>query len=192
MSERGATEGRRGRGTRPGLAALVRALPGGRPELAAGVVVLPTATVVGRVRLGARSSIWYGAVLRGDTEEIRVGADSNVQDGAVLHADAGFPMVVGDRVTVGHAAVLHGAIVEDDCIIGMGAILLNGAHIARGCIVGAGAVLRQNQAVPAGSLVAGSPAAVKRAVTGEETALIDRSWREYVELARMHQAAAEP
>jgi carbonic anhydrase/acetyltransferase-like protein (isoleucine patch superfamily) len=168
---------------------LLRPFGAHRPELAAGVVLLPTATVVGRVLIGARSSVWYGAVLRGDTGDIRIGADSNVQDGAVLHADAGFPTVVGDRVTVGHAAVLHGAVVSDDCIIGMGAILLNGARVGAGCIVGAGAVLRQNQAVPAGSLVAGSPAAVKRAVTDAETALIDRSWREYVELARRHQAA---
>jgi carbonic anhydrase/acetyltransferase-like protein (isoleucine patch superfamily) len=153
-------------------------------------VVLGTATLIGDVRVGARSSVWYGAVVRADVEAIEIGADSNIQDCAVVHADPGFPAVLGDRVTVGHGAVVHGTTVEDDCIIGMGAVLLNGAHVGRGCIIAAGSVLTQGFRVPAGSMAAGSPATVKRNVRPAEADMIQKSWRDYVRLARTHAAAA--
>ena len=128
-------------------------------------------------------------VLRADQETVEVGADSNIQDGAVLHADRGFPATIGDRVTVGHAAVVHGATIEDDCIIGMGAVLLNGVHVERGCVIAAGSVLTQGLRIPAGSMAAGSPASVKRDVRPDETHLIAKSWRDYVDLARAHALA---
>lgn len=122
--------------------------------------VAPTAVVVGDVTLGPRASVWYGAVVRADAEVVVVGADSNVQDGSTLHSDPGFPLVLGERVTVGHRVVLHGARVDDDVLVGMGAVVMNGAHIGSGSIVAAGAVVTEGAEVPPGSLVAGVPAKV--------------------------------
>jgi carbonic anhydrase/acetyltransferase-like protein (isoleucine patch superfamily) len=169
--------------------ARIVAVGGQRPNIDPEAVVLGGATVAGHVRLGARTSVWYSAVLRADQETVEVGADSNIQDGAVLHADRGFPATIGDRVTVGHAAVVHGATIEDDCIIGMGAVLLNGVHVERGCVIAAGSVLTQGLRIPAGSMAAGSPASVKRDVRPDETHLIAKSWRDYVDLARAHALA---
>jgi carbonic anhydrase/acetyltransferase-like protein (isoleucine patch superfamily) len=162
---------------------------GYRPSLAPDAVVLAGATLAGEVRIGPRSSVWYGAVLRADQGAVQIGADSNVQDGAVLHADPGFPARIGDRVTIGHAAVLHGATVEDDCIIGMGAVVLNGAYIGRGCIVAAGAVVTQGMRLPPGVMAAGSPAVVKRELRPAETEMIAQAWGDYVALARAHAVA---
>ena len=120
--------------------------------------VAPTAVVVGQVRLAARSSIWFGAVLRGDMERIEIGEESNVQDNSVFHVDLDLPAILGRRVVVGHRAVVHGGIVEDDCLIGMGAILLNGCRIGRGSLVAAGAVVGEGKQFPPDSLIAGVPA----------------------------------
>lgn len=167
-----------------------RVLPfgGWTPVLADGAVTLPGSFVIGQVRLGPRSSVWYGAVVRADAEAVSVGTASNLQDGVVVHADAGFPAHIGDRVTVGHGAVVHGATVGDECIVGMGAVVLNGARIGPGCIVAAGSVVRQGAELPPHSLVAGSPAVVKRPVAEHERALIEHSWKHYVELAAAHAA----
>ena len=135
-----------------------------RPQIAEDAFIAPATVVVGRVRIGARSSVWYGSVLRGDDEEIVVGEDSNVQDLSVMHADPGYPAVLGDRVTVGHRAIVHGARVEDDVLIGMGAILLNGARIGSGSVIAAGAVVTPGAEIPPASLVAGIPAKVLRPV----------------------------
>lgn len=162
------------------------ALEGRRPQIAGDAFVAPTAVVVGKVMVGARSSIWYGSVLRGDDEEITVGQDSNVQDLSLLHADPGFPAVVGDRVTVGHRAIIHGATVEDDVLVGMGAILLNGARIGSGSVVAAGAVVTPGSEVPEGSLVAGIPAKVIRSVRDSDKEMIRRGSETYVKKSGVH------
>lgn len=122
--------------------------------------VAETAVVAGDVRLGPRSSVWFGSVLRSEIESITVGADTNIQDLSVVHTDPGSPVVLGDRVTVGHHVVLHGCTVEDDALIGMGAVVLNGAVIGRGAVVAAGAVVTAGTQVPEMALVAGVPAKV--------------------------------
>jgi carbonic anhydrase/acetyltransferase-like protein (isoleucine patch superfamily) len=159
---------------------------GAEPVLAPEAIVLPTATLVGRVSLGTRASVWYGCVLRADEEEIRIGADTNIQDGTVIHADPGFPTVVGDRVTVGHGAVLHGTTVDSDCLVGMRAVLLNGVHIGRNSLIAAGTVVREGAKVPPRSLVAGIPGVVKRELRQEEIAAIAMGWQGYVDRARRH------
>lgn len=160
-----------------------------RPDVAGDAFVAPGATVIGRVHLGSRSSVWYGCVLRGDTADIRIGDGSNVQDGAVVHADPGYPAVVGDGVTIGHRAVIHGCRVDDDVLVGMGAVLMNGAHVGRGSVIAAGAVVTQGTEIPEGSLVAGVPAKVVRAVGEAERQLISSGARHYVETAELHRGA---
>ena len=164
-------------------------LDGSAPEIADDAWVAPTAVLVGRVRLGSRSSVWYGAVLRGDGDAIVVGAGSNVQDGCVVHADPGFPATIGDGVVVGHGAVVHGCTVEDGVLIGMGSRVLNGARIGAGSLVAAGAVVLEGTQVPPGSLVAGVPAKVRRPLTDEEAAGIGLGAADYVERARQHARA---
>src|SRR5262245_20379434 len=115
--------------------------------------IAPTATVLGDVTIGAESTVWYQAVIRGDTDAIRIGRETNIQDGCVLHADPGVPCTIGDRVTVGHAAIVHGATVEDDCLIGMRAVVMNGAKIGRGSVVAVGSVVLEGMEVPSGSVV---------------------------------------
>jgi carbonic anhydrase/acetyltransferase-like protein (isoleucine patch superfamily) len=122
--------------------------------------VAPGAVLVGEVTLGDESSVWYGCVLRGDMEPVIVGRQTNLQDGTVVHVDDESPARIGDRVTVGHRAVIHGCTVEDDCLIGMGAVILTGARVGAGSLVAAGAVVREGHVIPPGSLVAGVPAKV--------------------------------
>ncbi|CAM5631420.1 gamma carbonic anhydrase family protein [Streptomyces violaceorubidus] len=135
--------------------ALITGIGGKDPKVDAEAFVAPTASVVGDVTLHAGASVWYGAVLRGDVERISVGASSNVQDNCTLHADPGFPVTVGERVSIGHNAVVHGATVEDDCLVGMGAADLNGAVIGAGSLVAAQALVPQGMRVPPGSLPLG-------------------------------------
>ena len=142
----------------------------------------PLAAVMGDVTLGARTSVWPMAVIRADTASISIGADTNVQDGAVLHVDRGYPLVIGARVAIGHRAVLHGAAVEDDCLIAMGAILLNGVVVGAGSLVGAGAVCREGMRIPPRSVVLGVPARVAREATSEITDRIRRTMEGYVTL----------
>jgi carbonic anhydrase/acetyltransferase-like protein (isoleucine patch superfamily) len=147
-----------------------------------------TAIVIGNVRLGARSSIWPAAVLRADTDRIEVGDDSNVQDGAVLHCDEGVPCIIGNRVTIGHRAIVHGALVQDDALIGMGAVVLNKAVIGRGSLVGAGAVVSEGTVIPPDSLVLGVPAKVVRTLTAEQRERLRSGHVAYVELRERHLA----
>ena len=147
---------------------------------------------MGDVTLGPRASVWYGAVLRGDMDRITVGEDTNLQDGVIVHVDEGRPALIGARVGVGHRAIVHGCTVEDDCLIGMGSILLNGAVVCSGSVVAAGAVLREGMVVPPGSLVAGVPGRVVRAVDDGLRDRIRSTWRHYVELARRHRAGEFP
>ena len=163
-----------------------------QPRLDPGVFVAPGAIVVGDVEIGPDSSVWYQAVIRGDTEAIRIGASTNIQDLTMVHADPGVPCTVGDRVTVGHRAILHGCTVEDGCLIGMGAILLNGARVGAGSVVGAGALLLENMEVPPGSLVVGSPARVLRLIGDSARERLERSWRHYCDLDRRHRDGEFP
>jgi carbonic anhydrase/acetyltransferase-like protein (isoleucine patch superfamily) len=150
--------------------------------------VAPGATVVGRVTMRAHSSIWFGAVMRGDMDRIELGESSNLQDNSVIHVDEGDPTIVGDRVTIGHRALVHAATVEDDCLIGMGSIVLTGARVGRGSLVAAGALVREGQQIPPGSLVVGAPAKVVGPVKPEHTAMITRGVGHYVALAAAYRA----
>ncbi len=154
--------------------------------------IAPGAVVLGDVTLGARASVWYGAVLRGDTAGIVVGEAANLQDGTMVHVDEGKPTRIGARVGVGHRAILHGCTVEDDCLIGMGSILLNDVHIGTGSVVAAGAVLPEGTRVPPGSLVVGVPARVTRAVDDALRQRIRQTWEHYVAEAERHRAGAFP
>ena len=155
-----------------------------RPKIDADAWVAPGAVVVGAARLLAHSSVWYGAVVRADGDSIELGAGSNLQDGCVMHTDPGFPMVVGAGVSVGHGAVLHGCTVEDEVLVGMGAVLLNGCRVGSGSLIAAGAVLLEGTQVPPGSLVAGVPGKVRRELTADELAGVRDNARRYVERAR--------
>jgi carbonic anhydrase/acetyltransferase-like protein (isoleucine patch superfamily) len=146
--------------------------------------IAPGAVVTGKVTLGEDVGVWYTAVLRGDLDEITVGNESNLQDGVIVHADPGFPARIGARVSVGHRAVLHGCTIEDDVLVGMGAIVMNGATIGAGSIIAAGALVPEGTEVPPGSLVMGMPAKVRRPVTEMEAAKIAVNAEIYVELAR--------
>jgi carbonic anhydrase/acetyltransferase-like protein (isoleucine patch superfamily) len=148
----------------------------------------PTAVVTGDVTLGARVSVWPTAVIRGDTDRITIGADSNVQDGSVIHVDAGLPTTIGSRVAMGHRAIVHGSTIENDVLIGMGAILLNGVHVGTGSIVGAGAVCREGMRIPRNSLVLGVPGRIIRETTPEERERIRRTVDAYVELQEEYKA----
>jgi carbonic anhydrase/acetyltransferase-like protein (isoleucine patch superfamily) len=147
---------------------------------------------MGDVAIGAESSVWYTAVVRGDMAPIRIGSQTNLQDGTVAHVDDGAPCTIGDRVGVGHRVILHGCTVEDDCLIGMGSILLNGVVVGRGSLVAAGALLAEGMKVPPGSLVMGMPGRVIRPVTAELSKRIEQTWRHYVEQAKRHRAGDFP
>ncbi len=156
------------------------ALDGVRPEVDPEAWVAPDAVLIGRVRLCARASVWFGAVLRGDNEPIEVGEESNVQDGCVLHTDPGFPLTLGPRVTVGHLAMLHGCSVGEGSLIGIGAVVLNGARIGRGCLIGAKALVPEGREIPDHSLVLGIPGRVVRTLTREEREGLLRNAQTYV------------
>lgn len=164
-------------------------IDGATPQVAKDVFVAPTATLSGDVSLGERSSAFYGVSVRGDSAPIRVGAGSNLQDNVVLHADAGFPCTVGDNVSVGHSAVVHGATVGDGCLVGMSATIMNGAVIGEQSLVAAGALVLEGTQVPPRSLVAGVPAKVRRELNDEEVASLSRNASTYLELAAKHLAA---
>lgn len=144
------------------------------------VILLPGARVSGDVTMGSGCSVWYNAVIRGDEAPITIGEDTNIQDNCTLHTSYGHPLQVGSGVTVGHNAILHSCTVGDNCLIGMGAIVLDDAVIGRDCIVGAGALVTKGTVVPDGSMVLGSPARVKRALTAEEIEGIRQNALAYV------------
>lgn len=164
---------------------------GHRPDVHETAWIAPNATVIGNVKLEAQASVWYNAVLRGDTEPITVGERSNIQDGCVLHADPGFPTIVGAGVSVGHNAILHGCTVEDDCLIGMGATVLNGAVIGRGSLVAANTLIPQGAQIPPGSLVAGVPGKVRRELTEEQQRGIELNAMAYLHHMSEHVSAKE-
>ena len=156
------------------------------PQIHPSAWVADNATLIGRVTLGPGASVWYGAVLRADNEPIVIGANSNVQENAVLHTDPGRPLALGEEVTVGHMAMLHGCTVGDGSLIGIQSVLLNGATIGRGCIVGACALVTEDKAFVDGSLIVGSPAVFKRALTAEQVADLRRIAAGYVARAQRY------
>lgn len=165
------------------------AVGGMTPIIDSSAFIAAGAAVIGSVEIGPRASVWYSAVLRADAERIVIGPDTNLQDGVIVHGDPGLPAVLGARTTVGHGAVVHGAIIEDHCLIGMHATVLNGARIGAGSLVAAGAVVTEGHEIPPGSLVVGLPAKVKREVTEEEKAYVAEAWQEYVQKAKQHASA---
>ena len=158
---------------------MIYALDGLAPEIGPDAWLADTAVLIGRVVIDAEASIWFGAVLRGDNEEIRVGRGSNVQENAVLHTDMGHPLTIGADCTIGHKAMLHGCTVGDGSLIGMGATVLNGAKIGRGCLIGAGALITEGKEIPDGSLVMGSPGRVVRTLDAEAQARLLMSAQSY-------------
>ena len=147
------------------------------PEISPDAFVAPTADIIGKVSIAADASVWFGAVIRGDEAPISIGEGSNVQDNAVLHCDEHSPMVIGRNVTLGHGAIIHGATIGDNTLIGMGAIVLNGANIGENCIVGAGAVVKENAVIPPNSMLVGVPAKIIR--TLDESAVAERKKQSY-------------
>ena len=159
---------------------------GKEPRVADDAFVAPSATLIGDVVLEAESSVWFGAVLRGDFGRIVIGKGSCVQDNAVVHTAEGLPTIVGANVTVGHAAMLEGCVVEDGAVIAMGAIVLQRARVGAGALVGAGSVVREGQEIPAGALAAGVPAVVKKQVDGSSRQWVETAAAEYRELRRRY------
>lgn len=170
-----------------GLAGVTQRLQLG-PRVAPSAFVLPTATVVGDVTLGSESSVWHGAVLRGDINRIIIGAQTNLQDGVIVHLADAYPAIVGQRVTIGHGAIVHACAVDDEVLIGMGAIILDGAEIGARSIIGANALVTGGMKIPPGALVIGSPAKVVRQLAIDEQTKI-KSWAfKYVENAKLFRA----
>jgi gamma-carbonic anhydrase len=171
---------------------MLRSYRGASPQIAASAYVDASSQVIGQVTLGERSSIWPNVTARGDVNTIHIGDDSNIQDNSVLHCDAGlFPLHIGNRVTVGHLAMLHGCTIEDDCLIGIGAIVLNGAKIGKGSVIAAGAIVPEGAEIPPDSMVMGVPAKVKRQVTPEEQERFRLNALHYVEAARIYKEESE-
>ena len=166
---------------------MIRAYRGNVPKIAASAYIDPSAQVIGDVVVGERSSIWPNVSARGDVNSIRIGDETNIQDNSVLHCDPGvFALNIGSRVTVGHLAMIHGCTIEDDCLIGIGAVVLNGAKIGRGSVIAAGAVVPEGAEVPPHSMVMGVPAKVKRPVTEAERERFSENAKHYVEAARIY------
>ena len=153
------------------------------PTLGEGAWVAPSADLIGDVRLGARASVWFGAIIRADNTPIVLGNETNFQDGAIGHSDAGFPLTIGARVTVGHQAILHGCTVHDEALVGMGARILNGAVIGEQCIVGAGALVTEGKVFEPRNLIVGSPARAIRTLDEEAVAMLRLSAAHYAEKA---------
>lgn len=161
-------------------------LDGVAPELAAGAWVADSAQVMGRVALGADASVWFGAVIRGDTETITIGHGTNIQDASVLHADVGKPLAIGNKVTVGHMVMLHGCTIGDESLIGIGAVVLNGAVIGKNCLVGAGSLVTEGKVFPDGSMIMGSPAKVVRELSAEQIEGLRQSAQHYIDNAKLY------
>jgi carbonic anhydrase/acetyltransferase-like protein (isoleucine patch superfamily) len=161
---------------------MIRAYRGVVPQIAASAYIDSSAQVIGDVVIGEESSVWPNVTIRGDVNSIRIGRQSNIQDNTVIHVEHdAWPTIVGDRVTVGHSATLHGCVIEDDCLIGIGAIILNGAKIGRGAVIAAGALVPEGMEVPPGTMVMGVPAKVKRPLTPEEVERFRENAQNYVQ-----------
>jgi len=168
---------------------IIMPFDGSVPEIDETAWVAPNASVIGRVRIAADANVWFGAVLRGDIDEIVLGERSNLQDNAVIHTESGSPTIVGADVSIGHGAVVHGCVIEDGCLIGMNATVLNGAVIGAASLVAAGALVLEGTVVPPRSLVAGVPAKVRRELTDDEVAGLLGNSARYVPRAKKYAAA---
>ena len=166
---------------------MIRAYRGILPKIAASAYIDHSAQVIGNVTVGERASVWPNVSIRGDVNSIAIGDESNIQDNCVLHCDEGpFPLVIGNRVTVGHQCMLHGCTIEDDCLIGIGAIVLNGARIGKGSVIAAGALVTEGAQIPPNSMAMGVPAKVRREVTPEEAERFRTNTQHYVESCRIY------
>jgi carbonic anhydrase/acetyltransferase-like protein (isoleucine patch superfamily) len=166
---------------------MIRAYRGVYPKVAATAYVDPSAQVIGDVVIGEKASVWPNVTVRGDVNYIRIGDESNVQDNSVLHVEHDiYPCIIGNRVTVGHAVVLHGCVIEDDCLIGIGAIVLNGARVGTGSVIAAGALVTERMEIPPGSMVMGMPAKVKRPLTPEERERFRENAQNYVQYREIY------
>ncbi len=165
----------------------------GRPEVDPGAWVAPGAVLIGRVVVRRGASVWYGCVLRSDMEGavIDIGEDANIQDGSVVHVDRDLSCLVGARVTVGHGAVLHAAVIEDDALIGMGATVLSGSKVGKGAVVAAGAVVPEGMEIPPGVVAAGVPAKVRRELTDADRARLENAWKAYARLRDLHKSGTQ-
>lgn len=158
------------------------------PQVAPSAWVADSAQVIGNVVLEGDASVWFGTVVRGDTETIRIGRGTNIQDASVLHADVGKPLTIGDNVTVGHQVMLHGCTIGDETLIGIGAIVLNGAKIGKHCLVGAGSLVTEGKEFPDGSMIIGSPAKVVRQLSPEQIEGLKLSAQHYIDNAKRFKA----
>jgi carbonic anhydrase/acetyltransferase-like protein (isoleucine patch superfamily) len=165
---------------------MIYALDDIAPEIAETAWIAKTAVLIGKIVVEDAASVWFGAVLRGDNEEIRVGSGSNIQENCVLHTDMGYPLTIGANCTIGHKAMLHGCTIGEGSLIGMGATVLNGAKIGKGCLIGAGALITEGKEIPDGSLVMGAPGKVVRQLDMAALARLIRSAESYQANARRH------
>lgn len=171
---------------------MIYALDEHRPRIHADTWTAPDANIIGKVVIEAGASVWFGATLRGDNEEILVGEGTNVQENCVLHTDMGYPLVIGANCTIGHKAMLHGCTIGDGSLIGMGATLLNGCRIGRGCLIGAGALVTEGKDIPDGSLVMGAPGKIVRSLDDEARARLLKSAEGYQANMRRFRAGLLP
>ena len=165
---------------------MLRSYRGVSPRIAASAYIDTAATIIGDVTVGERSSVWPTAILSGDIDSIRVGDSTNIQEGAVVHTDSAFPTTIGDRVTVGHRALIHGCTIEDEAVIGIGAIVLTGARVGKGSVVAAGSLVPEGMEVPPATLVMGTPAKPRRAVSAEEQARFRKGVQSYIERSTIY------
>jgi len=165
---------------------MLKEFNGSKPDISPSAYVADEAVIIGKVIVGKDASVWPGAVLRGDVEEIIIGEGSNVQDGTLIHTNYGIPTIIGSGVTIGHGAIIHGAAIDDDCLIGMGAVILDGVKIGRGSIVGAGAVVTEKTEIPPGKLVLGLPSRIVRDTTPHEITKIKSNAEDYRKFAKLY------
>lgn len=165
---------------------MIMELNGKRPETEKVSFIAENATIIGDVKLEEGTTVWYGAVIRGDGDSIRIGKNTNIQDNTVVHVDPDNPVVIGENVTIGHSCIIHGCTIGDNCLIGMGSIIMNGAKIGDNCLVGAGALITENKEFPSGSKIIGSPAKMKSEVTEKDLELIKYSADYYMKDAEMY------
>lgn len=165
---------------------MIMELNGKRPETEKVSFIAENATIIGDVKLEEGTTVWYGAVIRGDGDSIRIGKNTNIQDNTVVHVDPDNPVSIGEGVTIGHSCIIHGCTIGDNCLIGMGSIIMNGAKIGDNCLVGAGALITENKEFPSGSKIIGSPAKMKSEVTEKDLELIKYSADYYMKDAEMY------
>lgn len=159
------------------------------PKIGKDVFIAPTACVIGDVEIGEGTSVWYGAVIRGDCAKVKIGRNTNIQDNATLHADTDSPLTIGDYVTIGHNAVIHGCTIGDDCLIGIGSVILDDAHVQSGSVIASGSVVKEGGVIRPFCLAAGSPAEVKKELGPERSKKNRQGARDYCELAKAHKKA---